>query len=148
MPLITVKEAVPVVAPGTYRATLIAVRPKKLATRYSKPGTEDDFLEWSWDINGEEVRSLTTVASGPKSKINEYLVALMGADKVQIGAGFDEGDLVGKQAMLQIVLNEDGFSKVDRLMAVPKDGGTPIPQATIAPAEQGTGSEPPDDLPF
>jgi hypothetical protein len=151
MPLIVVKDAVPTVAPGTYLATVIAVTEKSLVTKFSKDGKPDDFLEWTWDINGEEVRSLTSVASGPKSRTNEYLVALFGANKVNVGAGFDEKDLVGKSAMVQIVLNEEGFSKVDRVMAAPAGGAKakateaqPITEAEAA-AEAATV---PDELPF
>lgn len=147
MPLITVKAAVPSIPAGTHRATLISIAPKSMVTQYSKIGPdgkplEQDFLEWTWDIKGETINSLTTVASGPKSRINEYLVALMGADKVQIGAGFEESDLVGKQVMAQVIVNDDGFSKIDRLMAV--EAGTQTAPAAAAPV---TGTDD-GDLPF
>lgn len=159
MPLITVKDAAPVIPAGTYVATLIGIAPKSLVTKYTKdPNKPDDFLEWTWDIQGTEIRSLTTVASGPKSRINEYLVALLGTAKVQVGAGFDEGDLVGKSILAQIVVDEDGWSKIDRVMAAP--AAAPAPAAAAAPtptpvpvpvpvaAEAPTGAEALDDLPF
>jgi hypothetical protein len=150
MALITVKAAVPLIAPGTYDATLIGIAPKRMVTQFSKNGEEQDFLEWTWDVDGQTITSLTTVASGPKSRINEYLVALLGADKVTIGANFDEADLVGKVVMVQIVTTEDGFSKIDRLMAAKKTVTAPrateaAPVATAAPAAAEVQG---DDLPF
>lgn len=154
MPLIEVSSGAPTVPQGTYPASVVGITPKSLATRYSKPGTEDDFLEWTWLVHlpgggTAEIRSLTTTATGPKSRVFEYLVALMGAGKVDIGDGFDEADLVGKQAMLSIVINEDGFSKVDRVVALPaqaapaKGPKTPAPVAAADEAEESG-----DDLPF
>jgi hypothetical protein len=158
MPLITVKDAVPTIPAGTYKATLIGITPKSLVTRYTKdPNKPDEFLEWSWDIQGTELRSLTTVASGPKSRINEYLVALLGASAVQVGAGFDEGDLVGKSIYVQVVIDEDGWSKIDRVMALPAEAPArvadpsppvPVPVPVAAAAEAAPVAEAPDDLPF
>jgi hypothetical protein len=160
VPLITVKAATPSIAPGTYLGTLVGIAPKSLVTQYSKNGKPDDFLEWTWDIDGDEITSLTTLATGPKSRIFEYLVALLGADKVQIDAGFEENDLVGKSAMLSIIINDDGFSKVDRIVAAPKASKAPkaVPAAEAvytaevsaedAQALMGTADAPLDDLPF
>ena len=155
MPLIEVTAGAPVIPAGTYVADVIGIAPKSMVTRYSKNGDEQDFLEWTWLVHGknntEEIRSLTTTQTGPKSRINEYLVALLGADKVSVGAGFDEDDLIGKSAMVGIVLNEDGFSKVDRVMALPQGsagGAKAAPKAEAAPVAAAPVEAAQDDLPF
>jgi hypothetical protein len=141
MPLITVKAGTGM-PPGTYPATLISISPKRMVTQYSKNGEEQDFLEWAWDVDGTEIRSLTTTATGPKSRIFEYLVALLGADKVVVDAGFEENDLVGKRALLSLVLNDDGFSKVDRVVAAPKQAPRAAQPAPRPSAVQPTPAAP------
>ena len=150
MPLITVKAGTPAVAPGTYTATLIGIAPKRMVTQYSKNGEEQDFLEWTWDVNGTTITSLTTQATGPKSRIFEYLVALLGADKVVIDAGFEENDLVGKQVLVQIVATDDGFSKIDRIMGAPKGAAAPAaaPAPVAAAAAPAPAVDTDGDLPF
>jgi hypothetical protein len=150
VPLITVKAGTPAIPAGTYLADLIGITPKRMVTQYSKNGEEQDFLEWLWLVHGEdreiEVNSLTTTATGPKSRIFEYLVAMLGSDKVQIDAGFDESDLVGKQVMVQIITTDEGFAKIDRVMGAPKGGKTA--PAVAAPALVAVADAPGDDLPF
>jgi hypothetical protein len=157
VPLITVTAGTPVLPAATYPATLIGIRPKRMATKFSKPGTEDDFLEWTWLVEGKdkdvEITSLTSVATGPKSRIFEVLTALMGAGNVNINDGFEESDLVGKKAQLSIIVTEDGFSKVDQIVApmVTRNAPAAAPAAPskpreTAPAASTDGLD--DDLPF
>jgi hypothetical protein len=149
MPLITVKAGTPAIPPGTYLADLISIAPKRMVTQYSKNGEEQDFLEWTWLVHGKqkeaEINSLTTTATGPKSRIFEYLVALLGADKVVVDAGFEENDLVGKRVMVQIIATDDGFSKIDRIMGAPE--GAAATPAAAAPVAVPAGL-PDDELPF
>jgi hypothetical protein len=154
VPLIEVSAGTPAIPQGTYLASVVGIAPKTMTTKYSKPGTEDDFLEWTWLVDhdgGTELRSLTTTATGPKSRIFEYLVALLGAANVDIGMGFDEADLVGKQAQLSIIVDENGFSKVDRVVA-PLRAAAPAPAkaqpAKAAPTEAPADEATEDDLPF
>ncbi len=158
MPLITVTAGTPVLKAGTYPATLIGIKPKRMATKFSKPGEEDDFLEWPWLVEGAdkdvEVTSLTSVATGPKSRIFEYLTALLGAGNVNINDGFDENDLVGKKAQLSIVVTDDGFSKVDQIVApVVTRASRAAAAPAAAPAAPVVAPSAPvdtelDDLPF
>jgi len=158
VPLITVKSGSSVPA-GTWLAELVGIAPKRMVTQYSKNGEEQDFLEWTWLVHGKdgdgEINSLTTTATGPKSRIFEYLVALLGAAKVQVDAGFEESDLVGKQVMVQIVITDDGFSKIDKIMGAPSGGkataaapAAPQPAAAEQPAVVDAGPAKDDDLPF
>jgi hypothetical protein len=146
MPLIVVSAATPVIPPGTYPATLIGIAPKKLITKFSKPGVEDDFLEWTWQVEGPdediEITSLTSVATGPKSRIVEYLTAMLGAEAVGVGLGFDEKDLVGKKVQVQTIVTEDGYSKIDKIV-----GAAQPRRATAVTAPRRTAPVPPDEDP-
>jgi hypothetical protein len=152
VPLIEVSAGTPTIKPGTYLADVIGIAPKALTTRFSKPGQEDDFLEWTWNVHtpqgDEELRSLTSVATGPKSRIFEYLVALLGADKVSIGMGFEEDDLIGKSAQVTVITNDDGFSKLERVTPMLTGSAPAAPKAapTAAPAAAAQTGD--DDLPF
>ena len=158
MPLIEVSAGTPAIPAGTYLASVVGIAPKTMTTKFSKPGQEDDFLEWEWLVDydgGTELRSLTTTATGPKSRIFEYLTALLGGG-VEIGMGFEETDLIGKQAQLSIIVDENGFSKVDRIVAPLRASSSPAksaPKAAEAPKAAPAPEEAPeaaseDDLPF
>lgn len=163
MPIITVTAGTPAIPAGTYLAELIDVTPKRMVTQYSKNGEEQDFLEWTWLLHASdrdvEITSLTTTATTPKSRINEYLTALLGADKVVVNASFDTDTLIGKQVMVQTIVQESGFAKIDKIVAAPKVQRMPPVATAIPPA--GIASRPvaanqvtldqeiaEDDLPF
>jgi hypothetical protein len=159
MPLIEVKAAAPVIREGTYDATLISIRPKRMVSQFTDPpGQEVDNLEWSWLVDGPdaevEITSLSSLATTPKSKIYEYLLALVGADKAAIGAGFEESDLVGKLVQVVIVTSDKGYSKIESVVP-PKIVGAKAKAAAAAgsapAAAAPTRTKPPtedDDLPF
>jgi hypothetical protein len=131
--------------------SLISIRPKRLVTKFSLNGEEQDFSEWTWLVEGEEkdaeITSLTSLATGPKSTMFMILQALLGADAVVVGAGFDEKDLVGRRVMVQVV-EQDGFSKIDKIVAAPRTKGSkPAPAPVPAKADEDD-DEPTDDLPF
>jgi hypothetical protein len=151
MPLITVSAGTPALEAGTYPATLVGIAPKTLVTKFSKNGEEQDFLEWTWLVEGSdkdiEINSLTTLMTGPKSRIFEYLLALVGPEKARVGAGFDENDLVGKKVLVTTIVDDNGFAKIERIVAAPKGR-----QAAAQAAPKERAPQPPatedDDLPF
>ena len=150
MPLITLSEGAPAIPAGTYPATLVGINPKRMVTSFSKNGEEQDFLEWTWLVEAKdadiEVNSLTSTATGPASRIAEYLAALVGTDKAVIGAGFDEGDLVGKKVLVATSVTDKGFAKIEKVVAAPVAAPrrAATPRAAVAAAEP----EGEDDLPF
>jgi hypothetical protein len=152
VPLITVTAGTPILPASTYNATLIGIAPKKLITKFSKPGVEDDFLEWTWLVEGPdtdvEITSLTSVATGPKSRIVEYLVALLGADKVDVGLGLEENDLVGKKVQVQTIVTEDGFTKIDKIVGLVSPRRATAAQTTTVKAPEAPVDKDLDDLPF
>lgn len=158
MPILTVTAGTPSVQPGTYLADLIAVKPKRMATQYSNPpGQEQDFLEWTWllhtDEDDVEVSSLTTNAMTPRSRlVTEYLPALVGSDKVQIGAAFDTDKFIGRRVMVQTVVSDTGFAKIDKIVAAPRSKPATAPAPVPSPAQvtlaEVMDDGPEDDLPF
>jgi hypothetical protein len=146
VPLITVSAGTPAIPAGTYPATLISIVPKRMATAFTN-NEEQDFLEWTWQVEAPdkdvEVTSLTSTATGPKSRIFEYLLALVGPEKAAVGAGFDEGDLVGRKVLVGTVVTDQGFAKIDKIVAAPRARAA-APTARVA---QSTAA-PEDDLPF
>ena len=150
MPVISVRAATPIVPPGSHPATLIDVTPKSMVTKFSKNGEEQDFFEWTWDVDGEELTSLTTRQTGAKSRIIEYLVALLGPDGFKVGADIDTDDLVGKSVMLSVI-DDGGFSKVERVIAAPKGKAQTAkvsPKRDDRGEETGVAEDNEDDLPF
>ena len=152
MPLITVSAGTPAIPAGTYPASLVSVAPKRLVTQFSNPpGSEQDFLEWTWLVEGPErdieITSLTSLATGPKSRIFEYLLAMVGPERAAIGAGFDEADLVGKSVMVSTVETPEGFAKIDKIVAAPKTRRGSAPTPAAAPVAESK-DEKDDDLPF
>lgn len=152
MPLITVSAGTPAIPTGTYPATLVGIAPKSLVTKYSKNGEAQDFLEWTWLVEGPEkdieINSLTTLATGPKSRIFEYLLALVGPDKAAVGAGFDENDLVGKKVLVKTVVDDGGFTKIDGVVAAPRSRAASTTPAPRERAPQPAPADEEDDLPF
>lgn len=129
MPFITVSAGAPSadVEPGVYEATLIDVQEDTITTN---DRGDVDVYRWRWaldlgDDNGVEVESLTSVNTSPKSKLFGYLVALLGADKVGVGKDFEQTDLIGREALITIIKNADGWPKVEQVTGKPKVGSRP-----------------------
>jgi hypothetical protein len=171
MALITVSD-VPDFEEATYPLKIISVKPKKITPkRGDNAGQEIDILEWKaqmleddWktpvlDAKTDEelvAKATSSLASGPRSKINGFLVALLGPSAVEPGLQFEEGDLVGKMALGSIIRDEGGFPKIDSLTARPRSRNVRTevePEETAAPARgrRQAVTPPPaedDDLPF
>jgi hypothetical protein len=149
MPLITVSAGTPAIPAGTYPATLISITPKRMITQFSN-GVEQDFLDWTFVVEGPErdaeVSLLSTTATGPKSKINMILTALIGPEKAsEVGLGLEESDLVGKRVVVSII-EKDGFARIDSLMAPPRvRTAAPVAPPVVAPSAPVEGT---DEFPF
>jgi hypothetical protein len=149
MPVITVGSgAATDIKPGTYEATLIAVNVKHLVPGFNNPNNEEKmFYEWVFALdNGEQVQGLTSSFTGPKSTTFKYLVALEGPDKVVPGVGFDTDLLIGKRALVQIGLNDNGWPRIEGLMPPLKPAAPVAPRAAAPVAVETAAVE--DELPF
>jgi hypothetical protein len=143
MPLIKVTSGAPNIPPGTTAATLISLRPKVINTADG----EKDVLEWTFSTDNGEISAISSLNTGPKSKTFGFLVALLGKDNVNIDDGFDEPDLVGKQALASIVIDDRGWPKIDALIPMPKGMGRQTTSARTAPVAAAPQADE-DDLPF
>jgi hypothetical protein len=150
MPLITVTAGAPAIPAGTYPATLISITPKRMVTAFSN-NEEQDFLEWTWLVEATEkdieITSLTSLSTSPKSRIFEYLLALVGPEKAAIGAGFDEKDLVGRKVLVGTVVTDTGFAKIDKVVAAPRSRAASA-EAPAPRVSQPAAASAEDDLPF
>jgi hypothetical protein len=165
--LITV-AAVPQFAPGTYKGVLRSLTEKTIelsagaaAKQGKTPGEKVNIYEWEFDCfditNGERLvdedtgediiaKTATSQASGPKSKLYSFLVALVGPAGVAPGTGYDPEDLVGKSALISVVADEGGYPKVESMQAMPR--ATNRSRAAAAPAPVAEAAATDDDLPF
>jgi hypothetical protein len=139
---------------GAYAATLVAIEGPRPATN-SRTGEEFELMDWVFAIDGAPddaclVWASTSVASGPKSKMYGYLTALLGGRAPAVGQAFEASDLVGRMALVTIRRDEDGWTKVENVSALPTRyqaqpapavvQPTPVIQPAPAPAQPATAS--------
>lgn len=122
---------------GAYQATLVAIEGPRPATN-SRTGEEFSLLDWVFAIEGSPdeaclVWASTSVASGPKSKMYGYLTALLGGRAPAVGQSFEASDLVGRQALVTIRRDDDGWLKVENVSALPTTVPTPAAAAPVQP---------------
>ena len=167
MSLITVGSGAPEseLEPGTYPASLAALSQKRINVR----GEDSDVFEWVFHIPVQDggdpipVNGLTSTMTGPKSKTWAFLQALLGPQAVEPGKQFGPDDLVGKEALVNVELNANGYPKVTGIVAMPKSMARPAapaatatptpaapaaPRRTVAQAVQPDAEGTDDDLPF
>jgi hypothetical protein len=137
---------------GAYQATLVAIEGPRPATN-SRTGEEFSLLDWVFAIEGAPddaclVWASTSVASGPKSKMYGFLTALLGGRAPAVGQSFEASDLVGRQALVTIRRDEDGWLKVENVSAMPtavQPTAEPTAPATPAAATAATAATPLSD---
>jgi hypothetical protein len=67
-----------------------------------------------------------------------FLTALLGGRPPAVGQGFEVQDLIGRQAMITIRRDEDGWTKVDNVSALPRQPqAAPMPAPTPRPVVPG-----------
>ena len=139
MSLITVGSGMPDsdIEPGIYPATVIGLRADTIVV----DGEEKEVFVWTFSIPTEdegaiELEGLTSQIVTPRSKAYAYLVALLGQAAVGTGAGFNDTDLVGKNCLVTVDLNKNGYTRVSNITAAPRGAiARPAPaQAAVAAA--------------
>lgn len=131
--------------PGIYPAQLVGI--EKLNSE-----TFGEFLKWSFKVRLADgtlgdLSAASSTATGPKSKAYKWAAALLGHTPV---AGATE-DLAGKVCQLNVVVNEEGFNRIDALLpAVKGAAAAPEPVASGFPDSPPARLEAPvsADLPF
>jgi hypothetical protein len=170
MPFIEVKAAGANIPAGLYACQLSDIRGPKTVTAQRGPraGEEVDLLDWIWHIaqpghplDGQEISGSTSTASGPRSKLYAWLTALHNGVAPAVGTQFEKEQLIGRLAYLTIQLDEEGWSRIVNVGAMPvaaqqqqfqaATAPTPLQPKQIIPTQQqaaGTASPATDDLPF
>lgn len=127
MPFITVAQGGSDLPDGVYSVTLVQISEPKTVTaqRGPKAGQDIDLLDWTFAVDdggqfdGETIQASTSMASGPKSKMFNWLTALLGGRPPLIGASFERTDLVGRRALATIRKDEAGWPRLENLGAIP-----------------------------
>lgn len=92
---------------GVYDAELLAI----------EEGDNDfgPFRKWSFTVTTDEgqrtVTAMTSGASGPKAKAYKWAATLLGRRP-----GDEEEQLVGRRCRLHLIVNEDGFNRVETVL--------------------------------
>lgn len=119
--LITVNSGAPDIEPGTYTVTLTDISGPRIIVPKSGPnaGEEVEVLDWTFATeDGQELDAISSLKTGPKSKTIKWLAAFFGATP-PAGASFDAKDIVGRMAIATVVLDKDGWPRIDTLSALP-----------------------------
>jgi hypothetical protein len=140
---------------GVYPVVLVDIRGPKtvVAQRGPKAGQEIELLDWDFSIDapghgldGQIVSAGTSTASGPKSKMFEYLTALNGGVAPAVGASFTKEQLAGRRALATVARDSGGWPRIVNLGAVP---ATLMPAAAApAPVAAPVAAPVRDNLPF
>jgi hypothetical protein len=157
--LITVSSGAPQtdIEPGTYEATLTEISEPRTIFPQTGPnaGKEVSLRDWTFALeDGTEIRGSASTASGPKSKTYAWLTALLGGTPPVIGQSYPRSQLIGRECLVTVAIDEGGWAKIVNLSARPK-ARTPEPVASpqpprraaarpVAPVAAGIA----DDLPF
>ena len=159
MPLITVKSGAPSdIAPGAYTVTLTAIDgPRTIVPQSGQnAGQEIEILDWTFVTDDDqEIQGTTSLASGPKSKLYNWLTALLGGVAPAAGSQFEADQLVGRMAIATVEVNDGGWPRIASMSAIPVKRApaapaaapaTPRPRPVPAPVAPAPVAE--QDLPF
>jgi hypothetical protein len=148
------------IAPGTYEATLISISEPRTILPQSGPnaGKEVQLRDWTFALeDGTEINGSASVASGPKSKTYAWLTALLGGTPPVLGQSYPKSQLIGREALITIAIDEGGWPKITNLSARPKARpaavAAPVPVAVApvrraAPQPVAVAAGVGEDLPF
>jgi hypothetical protein len=136
--------------PGVYEVTLTDISGPRAIFPQSGPnaGKEVQLRDWTFALeDGTEVTGSASTASGPKSKTYAWLTALLGGSPPAVGQSYPKSQLIGREALATIAIEEGGWAKIANLSARPTARASTPP----APPERPQAAQPvaaADDLPF
>lgn len=125
------------IEPGTYEVTLIEISEPRTIFPQSGPnsGKEVSLRDWTFALeDGTEVRGSASTSSGPKSKTFAWLTALLGGTPPVVGQSYPRSQLIGREALATITIDEGGWPKITNLSARPKGRVAPAPAPVAKPA--------------
>lgn len=154
--------AIPTVEPGTYAAYLAELEDFD----YEDGEGHKTLRRWTFALEGEtdsegnpaSIDGVSSLALGPKSKAFSWMSALLGRN-LETGETITRSMLIGKQCLVTVVLNDEGYSKVSAVVPAPKKraANPTIAQSTVANLDRFPDSPPAklapdavdvDDIPF
>ena len=122
------------IAPGVYEVTLTEISETRTIFPQTGPnaGKEVTLRDWTFALeDGTEIRGSASTASGPKSKTFAWLTALLGGTPPQVGQSYPRSQLVGREALATISVDDGGWPKITQLSARPRARLAPAP--VVAP---------------
>jgi hypothetical protein len=140
--VITITAGAPAsdITPGVYEVTLVDI--SEIRTIYPQTGPnagkETQLRDWTFALeDGTQVTGSTSVASGPQSKTYAWLTALLGGTPPAVGQSYPKSQLLGREALATIEIDERGWPKIANLSARPKARTVqPVATAPAAPAQR------------
>jgi hypothetical protein len=141
--IITISAGAPAsdITAGVYEVTLTDIsEPRTIYPQTGvNAGKEVQLRDWTFALeDGTEVTDSASTASGPKSKTFAWLTALLGGTPPAVGASYPKSQLIGREALATIAIDEGGWPKIANLSARPKARtAQPVAAApAAAPARQ------------
>lgn len=111
------------IAPGVYEVTLTEISEPRTIFPQTGPsaGKEVELRDWTFSLeDGTPIRGSATTMSGPKSKTFAWLTALLGGTPPTVGEKYPKSQLLGREALATIAINEGGWPKITQLSARPR----------------------------
>ena len=140
--------------PGVYAVTLTDIsEPRTIFPQTGvNAGKEVQLRDWTFALeDGTEVTGSASTASGPKSKTYAWLTALLGGTPPGVGQSYPKSQLLGREALATITIDEGGWAKITNLSARPKArAAAPVAAAPLATSVLPLAAQPvaPGQLPF
>lgn len=136
--IITISAGAPAsdLTPGVYEVTLLDISEPRTIFPQSGPnaGKEVQLRDWTFTLeDGTEVTGSASTASGPKSKTFAWLTALLGGTPPPVGTSYPKSQLIGREALATIAIDEGGWAKIANLSARPKVRSAATPTPSTAP---------------
>lgn len=135
--IITINAGAPQsdLTPGVYEVTLTEISEPRVIFPQSGPnaGKEVTLRDWTFALeDGTEITGGASTASGPKSKTFAWLTALLGGTPPAVGQSYPKSQLLGREALATIAIDEGGWPKIANLSARPKARVAAAPVAAPA----------------
>jgi hypothetical protein len=151
---ITISAGAPAsdLTPGVYEVTLTDISEPRTIYPQTGPnaGKEVQLRDWTFALeDGTEVTGSASTASGPKSKTYAWLTALLGGAPPAVGQSYPKSQLLGREALATITIDEAGWAKIANLSARPKTrAAAPVVAEPVAAQPVAAQPVAVDQLPF
>jgi len=110
------------IQPGTYLCVLTGLERFEITSNgeFETPAGEIiPKLRWLFATDdGLQIEGSTSMATGPRSKMRAWMTGI-GVD-ISKPAKLKLGDLVGREAMVTVALNESGYAAISSVVPAPK----------------------------